>query len=76
MNGKKILGLIAIMGLAKMAFIHHRHPMGMGSDRRETWFDHVADLHRELHRRDAQAAAEAGATTPVPADEAVTTETA
>jgi hypothetical protein len=57
MNGKSILRLIMVVGLAKMAFGGHRHRMGGGAQGRERWLDRVADVHRELHRRDAEAEA-------------------
>ena len=60
MNGHKILGLIAVVGLAKLAMGHHRH--GMGPRARGNWPDKVAELHRELHRRDAEANAQPAAT--------------
>jgi hypothetical protein len=60
MNGKGILKLIAVVGLAKLAFGSHRHRMG--SQRRGNWQDHVAELHRELHRRDAEANSQPAAT--------------
>jgi hypothetical protein len=60
MNGKGILKLIAVVGLAKLAFGSHRHRMG--PQRRGNWHDHVADLHRELHRSDAEATSQPAAT--------------
>ena len=51
MNGKTILRLIAIVGLAKLAFGAHHHRMG--GHARGNWQDRIAELHRELHRRDA-----------------------
>jgi hypothetical protein len=52
MNGKTVLGLVAMVGIAKLAFAsHHR----MGPRGRSDWQDRVAELHRELHRRDAEA---------------------
>ena len=69
MNGKTILGLVAIVGFAKLVFGGHRH--GMRSRERGDWQERVATFHRELHRRDAQAGAGAttdpGATAPAPA---------
>lgn len=60
MNGNRILGLIAVLGLAKVAFGSHRHRMGPQA--RGDWHDRVAELHRELHRRDAEANAQPAAT--------------
>jgi len=60
MNGHKILGLIAIVGLAKLAIGKHHH--GMGPRAHGNWPDKVAELHRELHRRDAEAGAQPAAT--------------
>ena len=60
MNGNRILGLIALVGLAKLAFGGHRHRMGRQAH--GNWQDRVAELHRELHRRDAEATAQAAAT--------------
>ena len=60
MNGHRILGLIAIVGLAKVAFGSYRHRMRPPA--RGNWQDHVAELHRELHRRDAEANAQPAAT--------------
>ena len=72
MNGKSILRLILVVGLAKMAFGSHRHRMGAGAKGRDHWLDRVADLHRELHRRDAEAEAgsarAAGSGSPAPAE--------
>ena len=59
MNGHRILGLIAVVGLAKLAFGSHRHRMGPQA--RGNWQDRVAELHRELHRRDAEANAQPAA---------------
>lgn len=53
MNGKGILKLIAVVGLAKLAIGGHRHRMG--PQQRGKWHDHIAELHRELHRREAEA---------------------
>lgn len=60
MNGHRILGLIAVVGLAKLAFGSHRHRMGPQA--RGNWPDRVAELHRELHRRDAEANAQPAGT--------------
>jgi hypothetical protein len=66
MNPRKILGLVAIVALAKMAFANHHHRMGPRG--RGEWQERVAELHRELHRRDAEAAQETAATAaPSPA---------
>ena len=56
MNGKSILRLIAVIGLAKLAFGAHHHRMSSGSRGRNQWHDRIAELHRELHRSDAEAA--------------------
>ena len=53
MNGRRILGIIAIVGLAKMVFAGHRREFA--DERRERWMSHVAEFHRQLHRRDAEA---------------------
>jgi hypothetical protein len=53
MNAKKVLGLVAIVGFAKLAIGSHHHRMG--SRGRADWQDRVAEMHRELHRRDAEA---------------------
>jgi hypothetical protein len=73
MNGKSILRLIVVVGLAKMAFGAHRQQMGAGGKGRDHWLDRVADVHRELHRRDAAAEAEGGSapavdSSPTPAE--------
>jgi hypothetical protein len=60
MNGKGILKLIALVGLAKLAIGSHRHRMGPQS--RGNWQDHIAELHQELHRRDAEASSQPAAT--------------
>jgi len=63
MNGRKILGLIAIVGLARMAFGGHHHSMGPRG--RSNWQDRAAEFHRELHRRDAEAGVDTVAATPI-----------
>ena len=69
MNGKSILGLILVLGFAKMAFGSHRHRMGAGAQGRNHWQDRVAELHRELHRRDAEdGLAPAVTSSPPPAE--------
>lgn len=60
MNGKGILKLIAVVGLAKLVMGSHRHRMGR--QKRGNWHDHIAELHRELHRSDAEANAQPIAT--------------
>jgi asparagine synthetase B (glutamine-hydrolysing) len=60
MNGKGILKLIAVVGLAKLVMGSHRHRMG--PRQRGNWHDHIAELHRELHRSDAEANAQPIAT--------------
>ena len=65
MNGKGILRLIAVVGLAKLVIGSHRHRMG--PQQRGKWHDHIAELHRELHRRDAEANSQPAATPPADA---------
>ena len=60
MHGHRILGLIAVVGLVKLASGSHRHRIGPHA--RGNWPDRVAELHRELHRRDAEANAQPAAT--------------
>ena len=67
MNGKKIFKVIAVAGLAKLVMGSHRHRMGLRQ--RGTWHDHIAELHRELDRSDAEAIAQSVAT---PTEEAST----
>ncbi len=62
MNGKGILKLIAVVGLAKLVMGSHGHRRGMGTKQRGNWHDHIAELHRELHRSDAEANAQPIAT--------------
>ncbi len=62
MNGKTILGLVAILGVAKLVFVGHHHRMGPRG--RGEWQDRVAELHRELHRRDTEANLDAATTSP------------
>ena len=78
MVGRKILGLIAIVGLAKLAFGGHRHGAGargfgshrMGPQGRGEWQDRVAAFHRELHRQDAEAMGNPAAGASAPTDAA------
>ena len=67
MNGKKIFKVIAVVGLAKLVMGSHRHRMG--TRQRGKWHDHIAELHRELHRSDAEAMAQSVAN---PTEEAST----
>jgi hypothetical protein len=60
MNGNKVLGLIAVLGLAKLASHGHRHRMGPQAH--GNWQERIAELHRELHRRDAETDARPAAT--------------
>ena len=53
MNGKKIFKVIAVVGLAKLVMGNHRHRTG--ASQRGNWHDRIAELHRELHRSDAEA---------------------
>lgn len=66
MNGKTILKLVAVVGLAKLVMGGHRHRMA--PQKRGNWQNHIAELHRELHRRDAEAGSQASqaASTPSP----------
>jgi hypothetical protein len=65
MNGNKVLGLIAVVGLAKLAFGNHHHRMGPKA--RGNWQDRIAELHRELHRQNAEVDARPAATPSAPA---------
>ena len=65
MNGKGILKLIAVVGLAKLVMGNHRHRMG--PQKRGNLHDHIAELHRELHRSDAEANSQPAATPPTDA---------
>ena len=67
MNGKKIFKVIAVVGLVKLVMGSHRHRMG--TTQGGNWHDHVAELHRELHRSDAEAMTQSVAT---PTEEAST----
>ena len=67
MNGKKILKVIAVVGLAKLVMGSHRHRTG--TRQRGNWHDRIAELHRELHRSDTEAMAQSVAT---PTEEAST----
>jgi hypothetical protein len=60
MNGKLILKLIAVVGLAKLVLGSHGHRMGV--KQRGNWHDRIAELHRELHRSDAEAESQSAAT--------------
>ena len=60
MNGKKIFKVIAVVGLVKLVVGSHRHRMG--ARQRGNWHDHIAELHRELHRSDAEAMVQSVAT--------------
>jgi hypothetical protein len=62
MDGRKILGLVAVVAVAKLAFGSHHHRMGRRG--RADWQDRVAEMHRELHRRDAEAQAGNAAQSP------------
>jgi hypothetical protein len=65
MNPRKVVGLVAIVALAKLAFGSHHHRMGEHG--RRSWEDRVAEMHRELHRRDADATAAAATAAAAPA---------
>jgi hypothetical protein len=62
MNPRKVVGLVAIVALAKLAFGSHHHRMGEHG--RRNWEDRVAEMHRELHRRDAEGATATAAAAP------------
>jgi hypothetical protein len=61
MNGKRMFRVIAVAGLAKLVIRRHRHRMSTGAGQRGNWHDRIAELHRELHRNDAEANAQPAA---------------
>src|SRR3954451_4815705 len=60
MNEKGILKLVAVVALAKLVIGSHHHRMGTRNH--GNWHDRIAELHRELHRSDAEAESQSAAT--------------
>ena len=58
----KILGIVAVIGILRM-LAHHRPGHGDAASWRDRRKAMIADLHRELHREDAEAPAEGTAKT-------------
>lgn len=51
MNGKSIVRVLLVAGLAKAVFGGHRHGM---AGRHDKVRDRIVQMHREFHRRDAE----------------------